>query len=177
MEIVFSGFGGQGVLTSGLIVAYIALKNNYEVLWSPSYGAQVRGGKAYSLVKFDTEQICEPVITELDGLVAMNKPSLDFAAQLKSEGVLIVNSNTVEDDTPIKFNGRTIRVPINDIAAELKNPKAGNVIAVGAMIRATGAFEKDLAMDTMCRFFEDKGKGKFNEANRKAFMAGYEYID
>lgn len=176
MEIVFSGFGGQGVLTSGLIVAYIALKNDYEVLWSPSYGAQVRGGKAYSMVKFDREQICEPNITGLDVLVAMNKPSLDFASQLKPDGLLIVNSNTVEQDAKINFEGKVLRLPINDLATELNNPKAVNVISVGVVIKAIGIFDRDAAIDTMCQFFEDKGKGKFNESNRKAFITGYNYF-
>ena len=176
MEIIFSGFGGQGVLTSGLIMANIALYKDYEVLWSPSYGAQVRGGKAYSMVKFDKEPICEPNITKLDVLVAMNRPSLDFTANLKPGGLLLVNSNTVEPDVEIAPGFRTVFIPVNDMAAELHNPKSVNVITVGAVIKAIQIFDGQEAMEIMCHYFDKKGKGRFNDSNRSAFLAGYQFI-
>ena len=76
MEIVFAGFGGQGVLTAGLIVAEMALENGKNVTWMPAYGPTMRGGKAYSVVKYADGMIGGPDMEELDALVAMNEPSL-----------------------------------------------------------------------------------------------------
>lgn len=175
MEIIYAGFGGQGVLTSGLVTAYIALKNDLEVLWSPAYGGQMRGGKAYSMVKFDKEQITDPLISATDIVVAMNKPSLDFCSNLKEDGLLIVNSSTVSvEDVPAV--SKVICIPVDEIAAKIGSPKSANLVTIGVVVRETGYFDPDLACKTMCQFFEDKGKGKFNEGNAKAFWAGYNYI-
>ena len=80
MEIVFAGFGGQGVLTAGLIVAEMALENGKNVTWMPAYGPTMRGGKAYSVVKYADGMIGGPDMEELDALVAMNEPSLAYMA-------------------------------------------------------------------------------------------------
>ncbi|MFP3153869.1 2-oxoacid:acceptor oxidoreductase family protein [Lachnospiraceae bacterium ZAX-1] len=175
MEIVFAGFGGQGVLTSGLIVAYIAMKNDYEVLWSPAYGGEMRGGKAYSMVKFDHTEIAEPNITELDALVAMNRPSLEFCENLKPNGLLIVNSDTISDEVLDSYAFRTIRIPINRLAQQAGSGKTVNIVSVGALIRSMGIFDREKAEEIMCLFFEEKGKGVFNRTNRVAFGLGYEY--
>lgn len=172
MEIVFAGFGGQGVLTTGLIVAYIAMKDGQEVLWSPAYGAEMRGGKAYSLVKFSGEPIEEPVITELDALVAMNQPALDFCAQLKPGGLLLVNSDAVDDTVPVPTGFRTVRLPVNTLAQQAGAPKGANIVSVGALTALLGLFDPEEAEATLCEFFENKGKGKFNDSNRAAFRAG-----
>ena len=176
MEIVFAGFGGQGVLTSGLIVAYTALKEDNRVMWSPAYGGAMRGGKAFSVVKYSKEKITAPAITRPDVVVAMNKPSLDFAVQLKDDGILIVNSDVVEEDAEIKFKGKVLRVPINRLAIEATGRgQASNVVSVGVIMKQTGAFDKDTAIKNMKLFFEEKGKGKYNDDNEKAFLAGYNY--
>lgn len=176
MEIVFAGFGGQGVLTSGLITAYVAMKNGMEVIWSPSYGGQMRGGKAFSLVKFDTEPITEPIITELDALVAMNQPSLDFCSDLKPGGLLLVNSDTVDRDVEIPGNFKTVWLPVTKLAQEAGSSKAANIVSIGAFVRMTGAFSQENAEQTIRQFFEDKGKGKYNDANIAAFRAGYNAV-
>ena len=175
MEIVFAGFGGQGVLTTGLIVAYIAMKKGQEVLWSPAYGAEMRGGKAYSLVKFSSEPVEEPAITELDALVAMNQPALDFCTELKPGGLLIVNSDAVDDTVPVPAGFRTVRLPVNTLAQEAGAPKGANIVSVGALTELLGLFEPQEAEELLCEFFENKGKGKFNGSNRAAFRAGLNF--
>ena len=126
MEIIFAGFGGQGVLTSGLITAYMAMKNGLETIWSPAYGGQMRGGKAFSLVKFDKEPIAEPVVTELDVLVAMNQPSLDFCSDLKEGGLLIVNSDSVEKDAVDENKYKVVWLPVNDLAQQAGSVQSAN---------------------------------------------------
>lgn len=176
MEIVFAGFGGQGVLTSGMIVAYIAMREGNEVLWSPAYGGQMRGGKAFSLVKFDKAPIDEPIITKLDVLVAMNQPSLDFVSDLKDDGLLIVNSGLVDPSVPIDTKARILRLDVSRLALEVNSPRAANIVSIGALTKATGAFGKEEALASLSQYFEDKKKGKFNESNARAFMAGYEAV-
>ncbi len=175
MEIIYAGFGGQGVLTSGLITAYIALKSNYEVLWSPAYGGQMRGGKAYSMVKFDHHPITDPLISQVDIVVAMNKPSLDFCKNLKTDGLLIANRSTIgSEDLPDTC--KVLNLPIDELAAEAGSTRSANLITIGAVIRETGIIGKEEACRLMCEFFENKGKGKYNETNVRAFNAGYHYI-
>lgn len=176
MEITFAGFGGQGVLTSGLITAYIALKNDYEVLWTPAYGGQMRGGKAYSTVIFDKDPITEPLMTDIDVLVAMNIPSLDFISNLKSDGLLIVNSDNIDETIEIKTTAKIVRVPCNTLAAKVSSTKTANIVAIGALIYELGLMDQNSAKETMCEFFANKGKDKFNDTNRKAFDEGYNYL-
>ena len=107
-SIVFAGFGGQGVLTAGLIVANVAMQEGKEVLWMPAYGGQMRGGKSYSLVKMDDAPICHPDIEELDVLVAMNRPSLEgFSKFVKKGGLVLINSDTIGDEVPFEMEGVT----------------------------------------------------------------------
>ena len=177
MEISFAGFGGQGVLTSGLVTAYIAMKKGYEVMWSPSYGGQMRGGKSFSMVKFEKEPIRNPLMSKLDALVAMNGPSLDYAADLKPGGILIINSDVVGEDAQVQAPGATIiRIPVDTLARQAQSSKGANLVAVGTLIREIGLCSLEEAIDIMNEFFTNKGKGKFNEANDRAFQAGYEYI-
>ena len=176
MEIIFAGFGGQGVLTSGLITAYMAMKNGLETIWSPAYGGQMRGGKAFSLVKFDKVPIAEPVVTELDVLVAMNQPSLDFCSDLKEGGLLIVNSDSVEKDAVDENKYKVVWLPVNDLAQQAGSVQSANIVSIGALIKLTGAFDINEAEQILCQFFEDKGKGKFNKFNVAALRAGYDAV-
>ena len=175
MEIIYAGFGGQGVLTSGLVTSYIALKSDYEVLWSPAYGGQMRGGKAYSMVKFDHEPITDPLISSTDIVVAMNKPSLDFCKTLKKDGLLIANSSTIEK-TDLPDVDKVIFMPIDELAVQAGSIRSANLITIGAVVRETGLIEEEEACRIMCEFFANKGKAKFNDANSKAFWAGFNYV-
>lgn len=177
MEIIFAGFGGQGVLTSGLITAYMAMKNGYEVMWSPGYGVEQRGGKAHSLVKFDKEPIMEPIVTTLDVLAAMNQPALDYCGKLKKGGLLIVNSDTVDKTVPVPSDVTVIWLPVNTIAQKAGNAKGANLVPIGALIRETGMFTLKEAETSLCAFFDEKGKGAFNQKNVAAFEAGYYYTE
>lgn len=177
MEIVYAGFGGQGVLTSGLVNAYLALARDYNVLWSPAYGGQMRGGKAYSLVKFEIDkQVAEPLMTQLDILVAMNQPSLDFVQNLKEGGILIYNKDIVTDFVPQNKTWNVYALPADTLARESGSDKSANMVAVGAVIAVTDYFDIDEAEKVTCDVFEKKGKAKLNETNIKALRKGYEFF-
>ncbi len=176
-SIVFAGFGGQGVLTAGLIVANIAMQEGKEVLWMPAYGGQMRGGKSYSLVKIDDAPICHPDIEELDVLVAMNRPSLEgFSRFVKKGGLVLINSDTVGEDVPFEMEGVQVkRIPFATIARGADNAKGANIAALGQLLKITGMFDPEAFKAGLLKYFEEKGKGIFAEKNASAFEAGYQY--
>lgn len=172
-EIVFAGFGGQGVLTAGLLFSEMALKAGNEVSWMPAYGPSMRGGKANSVVKFGDEPLGSPNMEEIDVLVAMNKPSLEYADLMKKGGVVLVNSNMIEDNIKIRNDVDVIRIPCVTMAQKANNLQGANLVMVGAIIKKCAFFEKDFAIETMKGYFKDKGKEKYNKANEDAFLEGY----
>jgi 2-oxoglutarate ferredoxin oxidoreductase subunit gamma len=172
-EIVFAGFGGQGVLTAGLIFSEMALKAGNEVSWMPAYGPSMRGGKANSVVKFGDEPLGSPNMEEIDVLVAMNKPSLEYAEQMKKGGVLFVNSNMIEEDVKLRADLDVVRVPCTTLAQKAQNLQGANLVMVGAIIKKCGFFDKEFAIEAMKGYFKDKGKEKFNKSNEAAFLEGY----
>ena len=98
-QFVFAGFGGQGILTAGMILAHIGSLYGKEVIWMPSYGSEMRGGTANCSVKISDEAIASPFIKKIDYLIAMNKPSLDkFLPQVQQGGTIIVDSSIVDED-------------------------------------------------------------------------------
>ncbi len=174
-ELVFAGFGGQGVLTAGLIFSEMAVRSGMDVSWMPAYGPTMRGGKANSVVKFGNEPIGSPNLEETDVLVVMNQPSMDYAEFVKPGGIIFASIEMIAKDSPIPEGVQVIWIPCTSLAKEAKNLKGANLVMLGAMIKKCGFFEKEYALTTLKTFFEDKGKGKFNAANEKAFLAGYNF--
>lgn len=177
-EMVFSGFGGQGVLTAGLIVSDIALAHDMYATWIPSYGAEMRGGKANCTVKVDKEQVGTPSLEEADILMAMNIPSLEFAAQVAVGGTILVDAGFVEDipEHRTRTDVSYYFIPFGDIARGVDNARGSNVVAAGVVTALMNEFDPKTAEEAMVEFFEYKGKGKFKDANVRAFRAGYEYM-
>ena len=157
-------------------MAEMALEEGKTVTWMPTYGPAMRGGKAYSVVKYVDGVIGGPDIEESDVLVAMNAPSLEYAAYLKEGGTLIINSDEVADDQTVEGNFNIIRVPCMELAMKANNPKAANIVAIGALIKKCGLFEPDMARRVLKEMFVKKGKEKFTAANEAAFNEGYNYV-
>jgi 2-oxoglutarate ferredoxin oxidoreductase subunit gamma len=177
MELVFAGFGGQGVLTLGLIFARIAMENDKNVTWMPAYGPTMRGGKAYSVVKFSDEQIGGPDMEEIDVLVAMNEPSLEYAKLVKKGGLIAINSDNVSEDTNIREDVDVIRLPFVALSNQANNAKGANIVAGGAILKKTNMFELETAKKVLKDFFEEKGKSKYVVSNESALMMGYEGVE
>lgn len=175
-SIVFAGFGGQGVLTAGLILANVANDCGKQVLWMPAYGGQMRGGKSYSLVKFDDQPICHPDIESLDILVAMNQPSLEeFSRYSADDGLILINSDTVPDKIILDLPGRTIlRAPFASMARDVQNPKGANIAALGYLLKITSFFDYSVFEEGMLRYFAGKGKDSFASINAAALKKGYD---
>ena len=141
---IFAGFGGQGVLLMGQLLAYAGMMEDKEVSWLPSYGPEMRGGTANCSVVVSDAEIASPVVNHADAVVIMNQPSLEkFEKMVKPGGVLIYNSDLVTYKNP-RTDVKVIPVPANSVAAEMGNDKVANVIALGALAEATDWLEQHM---------------------------------
>ena len=178
-EIIFAGFGGQGVLTGGLVIAYIAAGLDRNPVWMPAYGPSMRGGKANSTVKFgdsSEEKVGNPAMDNADVLIAMNEPSLEYLEFCKPGASVFINSHSVPADYQVPDGFDVIRLDCVEMAESVGNSKGANLVMAAAVIKHCGLFDEKTAMDGMLAFFESKGKGKYNEANRAAFQAGFDAV-
>jgi 2-oxoglutarate ferredoxin oxidoreductase subunit gamma len=129
---MFAGFGGQGIMMIGKLFAYAAMQGGKEVAWIPSYGPEMRGGTAYCTVVVSDRPVGSPIISNPDHLVIMNRPSLEkFAPVMKTGGVCMVNSSLISINAE-RDDIDEIRIPCNELAIELGNPKVANITALGA---------------------------------------------
>jgi len=133
-ELIISGFGGQGSLLVGKLLTYAAMLDGRHVTFLPSYGAEVRGGTAYSNVVISDEEIASPMISMADTLIAMNLPSVvRFEPAVAQEGLIFINSSLIEYE-PDRKDVRIVRIPATEIADGLGNIKVANMVMVGAYL-------------------------------------------
>ncbi len=157
-EVMFAGFGGQGILLSAKILAHAGMEEGKEVAWVPSYGPEMRGGTAYCTVVISDRPIGSPIIRNPMHLVAMNRPSLEkFAPMVKPKGVVLINSSLI----PIK-SGRSdideLIVPANDIAKKLGNVRSANIVALSAFVARSKIVHFDILRECVKKEFEQKEK-------------------
>lgn len=170
-KIIIAGFGGQGVLSLGQFIAYAAMYENKAVSWLPSYGPEMRGGTANCSVVVDEKEVASPIISKPDCLIAMNKPSLDkFVNKVKSGGLIIVNSSLIADKVE-RTDVKVIYVNANELAHEVGNDKTANIVVLGAYIKYSGLFERDVMLKTIEKVFA--AKAKVIPINFKAFDIGF----
>jgi 2-oxoglutarate ferredoxin oxidoreductase subunit gamma len=138
-EVMFAGFGGQGVMAMGQMLAYAGLEEGKNVLWFPSYGPEMRGGTAYCTVVVADRAIGSPIIDRPASIAVLNRPSLDkFGNRVKPGGLLITNTSLIDvrcERTDIE----KLDVPANQIAIECGTAKAANMVILGAYVGFTGA--------------------------------------
>ncbi len=174
-KICCAGFGGQGTLSMGKILAYAGMLEGKEVTWSPSYGPEMRGGTANCHVVLSDEPVGSPVVTEnASCVIAMNQPSLDkFAEVLADDGALVVNADlaTYKGEKEV----RLLSVPANSMAVkEFGNTRLANIVLLGAVVYATNCVEVDYVDSAFEHVFSGP-KAKFVPDNKKAFALGYEF--
>jgi len=133
-DVMFAGFGGQGILLMGKLLALAAMEEGREVTWVPSYGAEMRGGTANCNVVTSDKPIGSPVIRNPMHLVVMNRPSLEkYAPMVKPRGVVLINSSLVSAGAE-RDDIDELSVPANDIAMELGSIKSANIVALAAFV-------------------------------------------
>lgn len=173
-DIICAGFGGQGVLTVGMILASAGMKTGRHVTWYPSYGSEMRGGTANCTVRFGDEAIASPYAKTLDLLFAMSGPAVDkFEARLKPGGLLLVNTSIAKERRTHRGDIRARLVPAAEIAEGVPNGSArgANMVMLGVFCKETGLFPPDAFIRLIDEYFEEHGKK--NPQNAVYFMAGY----
>ncbi len=171
-EVIMSGFGGQGLMMIGKLLAYAGLEEGKEVTWLPSYGPEMRGGTANCTVVVGDKPIGSPLITTPQAAVVMNQPSLEkFAPMLRKGGTLVINSSMIPVNSD-RDDLRTFRIKANDLATELGNRRSANLIMLGAYIGLDEVVSHEMLIKTIEKTFASKKQ--FIEVNCKTFMHGYE---
>jgi len=175
---IFSGFGGQGVLMMGYVLAVSAMRDGKEVTYLPSYGAEVRGGTANCTVAVADEKIFSPVASSPDYGVIMNNPSLTrYESAIKSGGIIILNSSLIDTETS-REDLQIIRVPGNDLAKKLGSDRTINMIMLGALVQKTGLTTLGSIMDGLGEILKDKKvAAKLMKLNQKGLDLGAEYAE
>lgn len=172
-DIIFAGFGGQGVLFAGQLLSYAGMAEGLHVTWIPSYGPEMRGGTANCTVILSEEEIGAPVVRHPSIAVVLNLPSMEkYAPLVKPGGLLIINSSLIPISSE-RQDIRIINVAASDIATELGNPRMANMVILGALIGATNI----VSLETVARQLDEhlsQRQRKWLEPNIAALKKGAE---
>ena len=137
-EVIIAGFGGQGILSAGRLIAYAGMLDGREVSFFPSYGPEMRGGTANCMVVVSEEPIASPVLNSCTALMVMNNPSLEkFESYIKKGGVLIADSSLVQQK-PTRDDIKHFELPATLMASEAGNKAFSNIYLIGKLIKETG---------------------------------------
>jgi 2-oxoglutarate ferredoxin oxidoreductase subunit gamma len=170
-EAIFAGFGGQGILSMGMILAYAGMMENKEVCWMPSYGPEMRGGTANAITIISDALISSPIISTFDTVVALNQPSVDkFEAKVKPNGVLIYDKTNILKP-PTRKDINVYGIPASEEAVNLKNMRVLNMVVLGAFI----ALRKTVKPETVYEALKKVLPERYHHLiplNQKAFEAG-----
>ena len=174
-EIIIAGFGGQGILLMGRLIAQAGMLEGKHVSWMPSYGPEMRGGTANCTVIVSSEEVASPVVTNPVSLIAMNQPSLDkFEPLVEKGGIIIVNQSLIFRDVK-RDDVEIVKVPANDIANELGNLRIANMVTLGSYV----AKRKSIKMETVFKSLEEalsKQPEKILALNKEALIRGEKIV-
>lgn len=174
-NVIMAGFGGQGLMFIGKLLAYSAMKTGKHVTWIPSYGPEMRGGTANCTVVISDGEIGSPVITSPQALIIMNNPSLKaFEPRLQPQGLLLLNSSLITHQVSRK-DIEVIRIPANDIAMEVGEKRTANMVMLGAYVARSDVVSKSSILRGLKEFFEKKIE--FLEVNTRAFERGMGHVE
>ena len=173
-SLIFSGSGGQGVVSAGMMTAKAAVDGGKYATFLPEYGPEQRGGSAKCTVVIDDDQVISPLAKNCDVLICMNEQAYSkFVSQLKAGGVLLINSNRVTSEVK-RDDIAVIALPVDDIAVEIGNPKAANIVIIGALLGATNIITEEEFLDSLRKKFASKAPA-IMEMNTVALKRGIEY--
>lgn len=175
-EIIIAGFGGQGVLSMGKILAYSGLMENKEVSWMPSYGPEQRGGTANVIVILSDERISSPIVNAFDIAVILNQPSLEkFEPKVKPGGILIYDGYGIHHP-PTRNDINIYRIDAMEAAIELQNEKAFNMIVLGGLLRLKPLVSLENVLLGLKKSLPERHH-KLIPMNEKAILKGMEIIE
>jgi 2-oxoglutarate ferredoxin oxidoreductase subunit gamma len=170
-EIILAGFGGQGILFAGKVLAYCALIDNREISWLPSYGPEMRGGTANCSVCISDEPIGSPVVANPDYLIAMNGPSYKKFIDAVKPGGLVLLDNSIVDETCDREDITAIALPATDLATDAGLNGSANMVLLGRMLAETNLFTLETVQKAMEKCIPPK-RAHLIAANMKAIELG-----
>ena len=171
-SIIVSGFGGQGALFAGQLLAYAAMDSGRSVTWIPSYGPEMRGGTANCHVNIRDIEVGSPMVSNPTVLIALNRPSMEkFENELRPGGLLIYDTSLI-DVEPRRKDIETLPIPATKMADELGNTRVANMLVIGAYIGYTGLLGKETVYESLKSAVKHK---RFMGINQRAVDAGYEF--
>ncbi|MDE5785318.1 MAG: 2-oxoacid:acceptor oxidoreductase family protein [Duncaniella sp.] len=174
-EIIIAGFGGQGVLSMGKILAYAGLMQDLEVTWMPSYGPEQRGGTANVTVILSDEPISSPVLNKYDTAVILNQQSLDkFEPKVKPGGTLIYDPYSIHH-APTRTDINVVAVPAMEATLEMESSKAYNMVLLGALLKTRGLVEVEAVMKGLKKTLPERHHHLL-PMNRNAILKGMELV-
>ncbi len=175
LNLVIAGFGGQGVLLAGKLIAEAGLHEGREVSWIPSYGPEMRGGTANCTVIISDGEIGSPVVDNPDMLIIMNRPSMDkFLPSLKKDGVCIYNKSLI-DGFKQRPDVKMVAIPASDMAVQMGSTKLLNMILVGSFMSNSGSFSAESLSYALKKSISAKHQNLI-PMNEKAIEEGAKYI-
>ncbi len=175
-SIVIAGFGGQGVLFAGQLLAYVGMDTGRHVTWIPSYGPEMRGGTANCTVIISDDPIGAPLVANPDVAIVLNQPSFDkYKELIKADGLLVVNSSIITEEAD-RDDLETVYVAANAIAEELGSGKMLNMAAIGAMLQRRPVLEMATIEQALADHLPPR-KSHLLEANLQVLKRGYAVAD
>jgi 2-oxoglutarate ferredoxin oxidoreductase subunit gamma len=172
-SVIISGFGGQGTLFAGLILAYAAMDSGLHVTWYPSYGPEMRGGTASATVIMSDEDVGSPVVLHPDAAIVLNIPSIHkYEPLMKPGGVLVYNSSLIPD-SPQRGDIRCVAVPATQIAAQIGDTRVANAVTVGALAVAMGVLSVEALVRTVADHMPENRRALV-KPNQEALRRGAE---
>jgi 2-oxoglutarate ferredoxin oxidoreductase subunit gamma len=175
-DVIIAGFGGQGVLAIGNLLAYAAMKEGKQVTYLPTYGVEMRGGTANCTVVVSSKEIGSPIVQRPRAVISMNLPSLlKYGPRVLPKGLLMVNSSLIGLKEASRNDVDLLAVPVNDIAIQNKNPKLANMIALGAFVEKTKLVEMPSVFDSLEKVFDERHHALI-PSNIKAIEIGAKFV-
>lgn len=168
-EVIISGFGGQGTLFAGQLLAHAVMESGLHVTWIPSYGPEMRGGMARCTVVMSDQEIGAPLVRRPTSALVFNIPSFEgFEPMVKPDGLLLVNSSLIPHRSE-RSDIRKLYIPATDLATDMGNARLANVICLGAFVQATGVVTVDAVKTAL--------EHNLPARHRKLLHLNYEAID
>jgi len=174
-DLLIAGFGGQGIIFAGRLLAYAGLREGKEVVYFPSYGAEMRGGTANCTVIISTSPIASPIVSSPFSAIIMSQPSfLKFSPRIRKGGRVILNASLVRDELK-RDDIEIIKVPANEIAENLGTSRVANMVALGAWVKKSGVVSVDSLRESLK---EALSRNKMNllSLNEQALREGEEFV-
>jgi len=173
-EIIISGFGGQGTLFAGQVLAYAAMDADFHVTWIPSYGPEMRGGKARCTVIISDQEIGSPLVRRPSAAIVMNIPSYEaFEPMVRPGGILVVNQSLIPHRSE-RTDIRVLYVPASDLATEMGNVRVANMICLGALVKALGVLPLEALEAALDNHLAERHR-KWLPLNKEALRKGAEF--